>query len=220
MHTLPTRQQAACRHSIKPGIAIARRIAREPNNEHELMTIGVRNIGIIKLGSLTFVSVSRKRLDLLLTSGGENLFFPGCLRRRGETRRQRQQPHHQSHGQNNHYHATRGVLNFGTHGRTSNHPDSPVVIMSISRDKCTEFRESFPERASERDQSPNDRSLALIRKLFLPSNTFLYAIASARKSYRLRQLNDLVAKPRIFHRNSELAEDNNGEHAEKNKVGG
>lgn len=87
MHTLPTRQQAACRHSIKPGIAIARRIAREPNNEHELMTIGVRNIGIIKLGSLTFVSVSRKRLDLLLTSGGENLFFPGCLRRRGETRR-------------------------------------------------------------------------------------------------------------------------------------
>lgn len=91
--------------------------------------------------------------------------------------------------------------------------------MSISHDKCTEFRESFPERASERDQSPNDCSLALIR-LFPPSNTFLYAIASTRKSHRLRQLNDLVAKSRIFHRNSELAEDDNGEHAEKNKVGG
>ena len=82
------------------------------------------------------------------------------------------------------------------------------------------FAKAFQSSASERDQSPNDCGLALIRKLFLPSNTFLYTIASARKSYRLRQLNDLVAKPRIFHRNSELAEDNNGEHAEKNKVGG
>ena len=99
VNTLPVRDRATRRNSIKPSTPIPCRIAREANNEHELMAIGVLDVGVVKIGDLFLISinVSRKQLGFL-NLGRERLFLLGRLRHRNKARRQRHQPRRQDRG--------------------------------------------------------------------------------------------------------------------------
>lgn len=69
------------RHGIKPSIPIPCRIAREANNEHELMAIGILDVGVVKLRGLFLINInaSRKQLGLLRKLRRERLVSLGRL---------------------------------------------------------------------------------------------------------------------------------------------
>ena len=96
---LPVRDRATRRHSVKPSIPIPCRIAREANNEHELMAIGILNVGIVKLRGLFLININASRKQFgPLNLGRNRLFLLGRLSHRSVARHQRHQPRHQNYG--------------------------------------------------------------------------------------------------------------------------